>query len=259
MQWFDAGVNLLDNRLAPRETLLEAHQAGVNRMCVITTQPKEWRLAEQLYQQYPESLCYTVGVHPHCARLVTDADFDALRIAAGKPGVVAIGECGLDFNRNFSPQDTQLKVFERQLELAAELNMPVYLHERDAFDTQLACLNNVRGELASGIAHCFTSHQQHMQAYLELGLHIGITGWICDPKRGEQLRQALPFLPIEKLILETDAPYLYPKNRKPRTSNNQPAYLPFIAQTVAEIKNLSVEQLSQHSYANTCLLFGLGQ
>lgn len=257
MQWFDAGVNLLDPRLDPQETLQAASNAGVDRLCVITTQPKEWALAEQLYQQFPEQICYTVGVHPHCAKLVSETDFVNLEKAAQLPGAVAIGECGLDFNRNFSPQDTQVEVFKRQLALAVELQKPVYLHERDAFDTQLDCLTQVEHSLVGGIAHCFTSHQSHMQAYLDKGLYIGITGWVCDPRRGAELRQALPVLPLDRLILETDAPYLYPKTRKPRASNNQPAYLPYIAESVGELLEISPAELSRSSYANTCRLFNI--
>lgn len=255
MQWFDAGANLLDKRFDIPQVLDNAQQAGVTRICLITTAPDEWEAARELYQQYPDQLCYTLGVHPHNARLASDDDLTRLAQLAGEPGVVAIGECGLDFNRNFSEPAVQIQVFNAQLAIAKRLHMPVYLHERDAFQQQLTCLNQCPP--VGGIAHCFTGTQQQMQAYLEFGLYIGITGWVCDPKRGEALQQAVSQLPTERLILETDAPYLFPKNQRPRKRNNEPANIPAIAEKVAELTGRNLAQLSEQSYANTLTLFRL--
>jgi len=253
MRWFDAGANLLDERFDIAEVLSNAEQAGVNRICLITTAPDEWEAARKLHQQYPDQLCYTLGVHPHNARLASDDDLTRLAQLASEPGVVAIGECGLDFNRNFSEPAVQIQVFDAQLAIAKRLNMPVYLHERDAFEQQLTCLNQCPP--VGGIAHCFTGTQEQMQAYLALGLYIGITGWVCDPKRGEALQHAITQLPTNKLILETDAPYLFPKNKRPRKRNNEPANIPAVAEKVAEITGLSLATLSETSYANTLKLF----
>lgn len=256
MAWFDGGVNMFDARMPVEETLLDAQNAGVEKICLITTHPQEWEQAEALYQQYPSQLCYTLGIHPHNAKDAKPEDWEVLRAKARKPGVVAIGECGLDYNRDFSPRDVQRAVFKEQLKIAGELNCPVYLHERDAFDDQLACLAPFKDSIKSGIAHCFTGDTQQMQAYLSLGLYIGITGWICDPKRGRTLREAIDILPVNRLILETDAPYLYPKTRKPKQRNNAPAYLPFIGATVAELKGLELQQLEAVCFANAKQLFG---
>ncbi|WP_414829574.1 TatD family hydrolase [Alteromonas sp. H39] len=258
MKWFDAGVNLLDDRLDPEAVIAEAASVGVDKICLITTHPDEWEKAASLYAAFPESLCYTVGVHPHNAKVVEEAHYDLLKAHARAPGVVAIGECGLDFNRNFSPQDTQKTVFIRQLEIAVEMGLPVYLHERDAFDTQQACLTPFLPRLKGGIAHCFTGDRATMQAYVEMGLYIGITGWVCDPKRGDALREAVPSLPLDRLVLETDAPYLFPKNLRPRKRHNSPASIPHIGQVVAELLESTPAQISVNSYANSCRLFGLG-
>lgn len=257
MSWFDAGVNLLDSRFDPGAVIHQAAEAGVTRLCLITTHPHEWDAAVSLYAQFPQHLVFTIGVHPHNAKDMTEPDYARLTELAESPGCVAIGECGLDFNRNFSPQETQLEVFRRQLAIAVTLNKPVYLHERDAFEQQLSCLKDVSSSLKGGIAHCFTGTAEQMQTYLELGLYIGVTGWVCDPKRGETLREAVTQLPLERLILETDAPYLYPKTRKPRERNNQPAFLPFIGEELAELLEISPALLQQTSYANTCKLFAI--
>lgn len=255
MQWFDAGVNLLDGRFDPHEVITRARENNVTGLCLITTQPSEWDAAATLYEQYPDTLCYTVGVHPHNARLVSDNDLKRLEQLATAPGVVAVGECGLDFNRDFSPRDTQVAVFNAQLDIAQRLHKPVYLHERDAFEQQIACLEQVND--LQGIAHCFTGTPEQMQAYLARGLYIGITGWLCDPKRGESLRQALLDLPLDKLILETDAPYLFPKNKRPRKGNNEPAFINAIGEEVGALLNRPIEDIAAVSVTNTFRLFGL--
>ena len=256
MAWFDAGVNMFDARMPVEQTIENALAAGVSRLCLITTHPDEWQQAEDYYHQYPQQLCYTLGVHPHNAKDARPDHWQELRARAERPGVVAVGECGLDFNRDFSPRDVQITVFKKQLELAQKINKPLYLHERDAFDEQVACLTPLIESIPGGIAHCFTGTSQQMQRYLQLGLHIGITGWVCDPKRGVSVREALPALPLERLILETDAPYLYPKSRRPRQRNNAPANLPHIGTEVASILGVDVEVLEVNSFNNARRLFG---
>lgn len=251
MQWFDAGVNCFDPRLPLEETVKAAVDARVTRMCVIATSPEEWQPTLESVKHYPEHLCCTIGIHPHYADSAPSNFTQQIRQNIQSARVAAIGECGLDYNRMFSSRENQLSVFEQQLELASDLALPVYLHERDAFEDQISLLTRYNARLSGGLAHCFTSHTAHLKAYLDLGLYIGITGWICDPKRGDELRQALQYLPLERIVLETDAPYLFPKGMKPRQRNNQPAFLPYIAERVAELKGVSVEQLNQASIINT--------
>lgn len=259
MPWFDAGINCFDKRMPLQPTLSAAVDSAVTKMCIIGTHEKNWKSCIDAAIQYPDNLHCTVGVHPHYADNVS-AQWDSELVKRLKhQSVVAIGECGLDFNRMFSSQQNQLTVFEKQLQIAIEYQLPVYLHERDAFDHQFALLSKYAGRLKSGLVHCFTQSLEQMQAYLSLGFSIGITGWICDPKRGKSLRTAIEQLPLDKMILETDAPYLFPKNVRPRESNNQPKFLPDIAAVVAGILGISVEQLSEHTFSNACDLFGISQ
>lgn len=255
MPWFDAGVNLLDSRFDVDDVISRALDSGVERMLVITTSPNDWAAAAALYQRYPSHLSYTIGIHPHDAKSVDKNDLITLKKMAEQPGVVAIGECGLDFNRNFSPPDVQIAIFEQQLSIASEMELPVYLHERDAFDTQVACLGKYPE--TKGVAHCFTGTSTQLETYLAMGLYVGITGWICDDKRGQSLRDAVTSLPLERIILETDAPYLFPKDLRPKKRNNEPAYLGHIGAVVGDIINVDTEVVKQHSYANTCRLFGI--
>ena len=255
--WFDIGVNLTDKRLSDPAILDRAQVAGVTHMAITGTSIEESRQAIELARLHPGVLCCTAGIHPHYAKDAAPDYLDQLRALALQPEVVAIGECGLDFNRNFSPPDTQLQVFESQLALAAELNMPVFLHERDAFDEQLVLLKRYRDRIPGGVAHCFTGNAEQMKAYLALDLHIGITGWLCDQKRGNALRDAVPQLPLDKVLLETDAPYLMPKTLKTGSRNNEPANLPHIGQSLADLMGLDVDTLKSSSYLNSLKLFGL--
>ncbi len=254
MKWFDAGVNLLDSRFDAEEIIARSVEAGVDRLCAITTEPAEWDAARELQARFPDHVVYTIGCHPHNAKAMTEDDFVRLGDYLSGDGVVAVGECGLDFNRDFSPRDVQERVFRRQLQIAVKHELPIYLHERDAHELQLRCLDEDAAGVR-GIAHCFTGETSAMNAYLERGLYIGITGWVCDPKRGEALRDAVKSLPSDKLILETDAPYLFPKNHRPRARNNEPAFLPSVGSYLSDLLEISDEQIAQNSYANACRLF----
>ena len=251
MRWFDAGVNVFDERLPLQPTLQNAIEAGVDRLCVIGTSEQDWAACADAVEQHAEHLCCTFGVHPHYADHVSADWRSSLANYLREFPAAAVGECGLDFNRMFSSKKNQLDVFETQLGLASEFGLPVYLHERDAFEDQYQILTDYRPELSGGLVHCFTSHTAHLKDYLELDLYIGITGWLCEPKRGHDLREAIQYLPLDRLILETDAPYLFPKGLKPRQRNNAPENLPFIATQVAQIKGISVEEVSQVSIINT--------
>lgn len=257
MNWFDIGVNLTDERLPLAETVDHAVAAGVSHLLATGSDIASSEDAIKLAEQYPGQLFSTAGIHPHYAK-DAPANFDVqLAQLAASQQVVAIGECGLDFNRNFSPPEAQLRVFEAQLAVAAETGLPVFLHQRDAFEPQLALLKKYRQQLVGGVAHCFTGDIAQMEAYLGLDLYIGITGWVCDLKRGEALRHALRSLPLERLLLETDAPYLFPKTLRPRKRNNVPANLPHIGQEVATLMGLSDELVAYQSYQNSLALFNL--
>ena len=257
----DIGVNLtnksFDKDLA--EVLSYADEQGVSRMIVTGTDQQESEKALALTRQYPQQLFATAGVHPHDAKSVSDDYLSHLKTLHAHPEVVAVGECGLDFNRDFSPRPQQETVFAQQIELAGELGKPLFLHQRDAHDRFKALFESHATTNQQGVLHCFTGNQQELEQTLELGLHVGITGWICDERRGQELRELVKLIPDDKLLLETDAPYLTPRNMrpKPKSSRNQPAYLRHVAQEVAELRGTSLEALAALTRANTEKLFSL--
>ena len=191
--------------------LVRARAAGVDTIVVTGTSVEDSRHAADLAAA--RGLYATAGVHPHHARDCDARTIPALREIATHPRVVAIGECGLDYNRNYSPHPDQEKWFVAQLELAAELGKPLFLHSRDAHPRFAEILRNLR--VGKAVAHCFTGEADELRAYLDLGLHIGITGWICDERRGAHLRELVTGIPRDRLLLETDSPYLTPRDMHP--------------------------------------------
>ncbi|MBV2130924.1 TatD family hydrolase [Arsukibacterium indicum] len=254
--WFDCGVNLFSNQFAGKEQQIwqRAQQAGISNMLLIGSDIAESRLNQQFCSSHSGCVT-TAGIHPHQAGNVAESWLADLRQVLSLPGVVAVGECGLDFNRDFSPRPMQQHVFASQLQLAKQLQMPVYLHERDAFASQLAMLKEQ--QINHGVAHCFTGDIIQLKAYLDLGLYIGITGWLCDERRGLSLQQALQYLPLDRILLETDAPYLLPRTIKPRPKYNEPALLPAIAAEICRLKQIDSQQLATACTGNARRLFKL--
>ncbi len=261
MRLVDIGVNLThDSFDRDRDAVLErARAAGVDRLIVTGTTVEASRDAAALADAHPGVLYATAGVHPHHAAELDAAALDSLRELLGHPRVVAAGECGLDFFRDFSPRDAQEHAFAAQLELAAEARQPVFLHQRDAHERFLAILEPVAKRLPGGVAHCFTGGKAELFAYLDLGLHVGITGWLCDERRGHALREALPHVPLDRVLLETDAPYLLPRDLspQPRDRRNEPAFLPHVAARAAALLGVPVEVLAAASTTNAERLFSL--
>lgn len=201
----------------------------------------------------------TAGVHPHEARSFSVESSSALRALATAPEVVAIGETGLDFNRDFSPRRDQERAFETQLELAAAMDMPVFLHERDAHDRQLAILKQFRDRLCGAVVHCFTGGRQALFNYLDLDLYVGITGWICDERRGRELQGLVASIPADRLLVETDAPYLLPRTlaKKPANRRNEPAFLGEVVKKLARHRDEPAAEVAKTSTANAYRLFRL--
>lgn len=258
MQLTDIGLNLThDSFDHDRDAVLQrAQAAGVQHMIVTGADVTGSRQALKFAEQNPDLLSCTAGVHPHHASDWSVETVPQLRDMARQAGVVAIGECGLDFFRNFSPPAAQEKAFQAQLELATELNLPLFLHQRDAHASFLAML---REHQSRGVAHCFTGTIAEAEDYLALGLSIGITGWLCDERRGQALREAVKVIPAEHLLLETDAPYLLPRDLapKPKTSRNEPQYLPHILHTLAACRQEDPGDLAATTTANAQRLFSL--
>lgn len=259
----DIGVNLThDSYDADREAVIDgASTVGVSRMIVTGTSVTASAKAVELGLGHPGVLFATVGIHPHHASELDGHSITALERLLDSNVAVAVGECGLDYFRNFSPQTDQLAAFEAQLELAAATRRPVFLHQRDAHEDMLRLLQRHRSGLVGGVAHCFTGDQGELAAYLELDLYIGITGWICDERRGEKLQQAVRTLPLDRLLLETDAPYLLPRDLDPmpKSRRNEPRYLPHIARKVATIMDVTVADVVDAATRNAVRLFALDE
>ena len=233
----DIGVNLAHRSFrADRKQVIErAFAAGVRRMVITGTSVVGSQEGVQIAREYPGQLFATAGVHPHDSPNCTEATISELRRLAAHKEAVAIGECGLDFNRDFSPRPQQEKWYEAQVALAEELQKPLFLHERDARQRFFEILTAVRKSVPA-VLHCFTGTREELKIYLDMGLHIGVTGWICDERRGTHLPELVREIPLDRLMIETDAPFLVPRTMptKPRDGRNEPAFLPYVLQAVAD-------------------------
>lgn len=261
MDLIDIGINLTHDAYdADRDSVIaRAAAAGVRQLVVTGASMAHTPLAIALAHAHPRRLFATAGVHPHHAQELDISAQAELRRLALAPEVVAVGECGLDYFRNFSPPEAQRNAFVAQLQLAAEVGKPLFLHQRDAHADFIAALREFMPHAPGGIAHCFTAGATELEAYLELGLHIGITGWICDERRGQHLHPLVARIPADRLLLETDGPYLLPRDLQPKPSSrrNEPAFLPHIAATVARLRNEDVVDCAARCAANARRLFGL--
>lgn len=261
LQLIDIGANLAhDSFDDDREAVLaRARRAGVVQLVVTGSSEMASRDAAALAARHEGTLFATAGVHPHHASEYTDATHAALRTLAREPAVVAIGECGLDYFRDFSPREAQREAFRAQLELAVETALPVFLHQRDAHDDFVEILAPYRDRMPRAVAHCFTGERHMLHDYLELGLHIGITGWICDERRGRHLHEFAHDIPLERLMIETDAPYLLPRSLrpKPKSRRNEPGYLPEVLRVLAEATGHSEAELADATTRNARSFFAL--
>ena len=258
MELIDIGVNLTNSRLYhDRHTLkTDALAVGVIHQIITGTSYEASLKAYEICQEDPSYYSSTAGCHPHDAKDLTSEHLDGLRELLSHDEVVAVGECGLDFNRNFSPPEIQKEVFQQQIDLALEVKKPLFLHQRDAHDAFLEQLKPVATDL-SGICHCFTGNKDEMRDYLDLGFYIGITGWLCDERRGADLQNALKYAPLDRIMLETDAPYLIPRTIRPRPKSNlnTAANLTYVLDTAAEITGKTSAELAKVTTENCCRLF----
>jgi TatD DNase family protein len=264
MQLIDIGVNLTNPSFADKHqaVLDRAYAAGVCQLVLTGTSVEGSEQALELCQQLDETgqrLFSTAGIHPHSASDWNADSAQRLRGLLKESSVRAVGECGLDFNRDFSPRPQQEKVLEEHLAMAVELQMPVFLHERDASQRLLEILRDFRDRLPAAVVHCFTGEKRALFSYLDLDLHIGITGWICDERRGTHLHPLVREIPAARLMLESDAPYLLPRSLRPKPKNgrNEPAYLTEVLREVALHRGESLEDVAAHSTACARAFYGL--
>jgi len=265
----DIGANLGDEAFAAdrTEVLARARAAGVSAVLLTGTSLERSAAARTLARELGEGVWFTAGVHPHEASEWDGGTEAALRELASDARCVAVGECGLDYNRNLSPPDVQRAVLAHQLRLAAELRKPLFLHCREAAEDLQAALRGALPALSAPlVVHCFTGSEAEVSGFLALGplVHVGFTGWLCDEREGraEALAHAVRAVPLERLLLETDAPYLTPRScgatNKARPRRNEPALLPWVAAAVASAKGLSLAEVAAATTANARRVFGLG-
>lgn len=267
----DIGLNLTNSQFRNDidEVLNAARKAGVEAMIITGTSVEGSLEAYYLAMQHPGLLYATAGIHPHDAKSFSQNSMTQLSGLLGKNNVLAVGECGLDFNRNFSTPSDQLSCFEAQLELAVELKMPVFLHQRDAQEDFIRLIKKYRSGLVDAVAHCFTGGRSELEHCLEQDLYIGITGWLCDERRGKELQGCVSLIPENRIMVETDAPYLFPRDlklpkdnsiigaKKKNRRRNEPQYLPHIVKTLSQFMNMDELELIRLTSENTQRFFKL--
>lgn len=260
---FDIGVNLLDRRFASdREAVVaRAVAAGVEGLLLTGTDLASSQAALAYCRSFPGSgmwLGCTAGVHPHSARRFDAATCDVLQDLLLAPEVRAVGETGLDFNRNFSPADDQRAAFVAHMELAARAQLPLFVHDRDSAGETAQLLARHARAVPAVVVHCFTGSATDLARYLAAGYYIGITGWVCDPRRGAALAQLVTTIPDDRLLVETDAPYLWPRTApdKPSGGRNEPCYLPWVVRELARLRGCTVDHLAAVTTANARRVFG---
>ena len=259
MELIDIGCNLThDSFDVDRERVIEAaFQAGVSQMIVTGASAQGSEQALQLATEWPQKLFATAGVHPHRASTYDSETDQLLRDLAGRSEVVAIGETGLDYFRDFSPREAQRSSFKQQIQIAIETGLPFFLHQRDAHEDFIAILKEHRDQLSEVVVHCFTGSKAELHECLDLDCYIGITGWICDERRGTHMKEYLGDIPSNRLMIETDSPYLKPRNLRPKIKShrNEPRLLPWILGTLAACRNQHPVELAEATTRNARTFF----
>ncbi|MEM7244965.1 MAG: TatD family hydrolase [Acidobacteriota bacterium] len=262
--WTDIAANLTSSQFRDdRARVIErAVAAGVRRMVVLGLDADDSGRALELARAHPEHLKATAGCHPHSCAEFTAEHVERIRGWVSSGEAVAVGECGLDFNRNWGGQQAQRDCFQAQLDLAAELEAPLYLHERDAHEALMEMVLPLRDRLGPVVVHCFTGTEAALRAYLDADFHVGVTGWIADERRGKHLVEAVRLVPENRLMVETDAPYLLPRSMpdsakvRPGSRRNEPAYLTWVGEAVAGARGVTPAVLAQQTTATAAEFFG---
>jgi TatD DNase family protein len=229
------------------EILRKIEESGINRVITIGVDPENLDKVRDLAHTY-QQVFYTQGIHPHDARLATEVEFEKITNRSQEEKMLAVGEIGLDYHYNNSTPADQRRVFERQLEIAITQDMPVVIHTREADEDTMAILKNCASELKrKGVLHSFTSSEKLAELALDLGFYLGFNG-IITFKNALNVQRIVELSPIERILLETDSPFLTPVPH--RGKENAPYYLPFVAQKVAEIKKIDLEDVKRVTLKN---------
>ena len=239
------------------EVIANAELEGVEKFVLLCASLNDLKPIKIIQKKSPEKYFVSAGIHPHHATEIREINYDDLlaKLCSINPNV--IGETGLDYFRNISPPDVQRKSFKMHIEIAKELSLPLYLHQRDSHKDFINIIKENRNNFPKFVVHCFTGTQEELNDYLDLGAYIGLTGWICDAKRNIELRKSIKNIPIDRMMIETDCPYLIPKNlpNKPKKNINEPKYLPHIANEIAELIGMKIEELKLATRSNAIEFF----
>ena len=256
---FDIACNFSSERFDKDldEVIQRAKNNKVSKFLVVSASLNDTEKVNGIYKNNKDSCFFTIGVHPHNAREFISSSSIKMKslIDTYKPN--SIGETGLDFFRNISSYEEQIFAFEEQIKIAIDKELPLFLHQREAHDDFIKILSKYRNSIPKSVVHCFTGTQKELDDYLDIGCHIGLTGWICDANRNIDLRKSLINIPLDKLMIETDCPYLIPKNlqEKPKNNRNEPAFLPHIAKEISSLVNVDIDQLVKKTYENSIKFF----
>ncbi len=265
IKYIDIGINITNKQFQndQQEVIANALQSGVFQILLTGTSVTKSEQALEIAKKYPNVLFSTAGIHPHDAKSMDTKSIANLKKLLEQDEVVAVGECGLDFDRDFSPRKQQERCYEAQLDLACTFEKPLFLHERAAFNRFLPITQQFLPQLPKAVVHCFTGTLEEAKRYLDLGFYLGFTGAITDQKRFSYLKDVIQYVPLDRIMIETDAPFMLPKNILKVNLNlkhqrrNEPAYLPYVAQYIALIKNISVERVALETTTTTQAFFNL--
>ncbi|MFL2754420.1 MAG: TatD family hydrolase [Gammaproteobacteria bacterium] len=255
---FDIGANLTHESFSSdlNTIINESISNNIEKISVTGCNVEDSLKALSIAEMYPNNLISTCGIHPHYADSFNDSSEIKIKEIALNSLVKAIGETGLDFNRNYSKKENQINSFLKHIKIANELNLPMFLHQRDSHKEFMTCLKDIYPE-TNCVVHCFTGSEEELDDYLSLDFYIGITGWICDEKRGSHLKEFISKIPLDKLLIETDSPYLLPKNIKIKGRRNKPLFLKEVFSKISSIRNEPVNDLSKAIYQNSLKFFNL--
>lgn len=256
VKYYDIGLNLFCKQFRePEEVLREAGRHGV--YCILTgTDMKENAKIHDFVKTH--DAFGTAGIHPHNADRAKQEDFKLMEeILSENEKIVAVGECGLDYDRMFSTKENQIRCLEKHIILAEKLDMPLFLHERSAADDFVKRFKKHPDICTRSVVHCFTGDKRTLENYLSMGFSIGITGWICDDRRGKELREAVSMIPLDRILVETDAPYLTPKNVEGLDRTNVPQNIKYVVKELAKHMKVSEEVLMENARKNTERVFGI--